>query len=98
MSSAEHRGYFTRRWHGEVPAAVLLWRDMLAFGSMINVGSTFVALLLLSQGSGLPVAAAVHFSPIPYNLFLFAALWRSPQRTTGTAVIAMVWLCLMTLV
>lgn len=98
MSSAEYRGYFARRWHGQVATSVLLWRDMLAVGSAINVGSTFVALLLLSQGSGLTVAAAVHFSPIPYNLFLFAAFWRSAQRTTATAVIAMAWLCLMTLV
>lgn len=98
MSSAAHRGYFARRWHGQVSTSVLLWRDMLAVGSVINVGSTFVALLLLSQGSGLAVAVAVHFSPVPYNLFLFAAFWRSAQRTTATAVIAMAWLCLMTLV
>ena len=98
MGSAKCGGSYARLWHGQVPAAVLLWLDIVAVGSMINMVSTVAAILLLSQGSGLPVAAAVHFCPIPYNLFLLAAFWRSPQRTMATAAIALVWLCLMTLV
>jgi hypothetical protein len=93
-----HKGYFARRWHGEVPAAFLLWRDMIAVGSLINLAASFVALMLLSQRVPLAIVAAVHFSPTPYNVFLFAAFWRSAQRTTASAAIALGWLCLVTLV
>jgi len=97
MARAGRRGYFASRWHGDVPAAVLLWRDILALGTLANLVVTFAALFMLSQGVHLAVAAAVHLSPLPYNAFLVAAFWRSPQRTTITGAIAVVWLCLMTL-
>jgi hypothetical protein len=90
-------GYFARRWRGDVPAAVLLWRDILGIGTLINVAVTFVALFMLSQGAHLGVAAAVHLAPAPYNAFLVAALWRSPQRTALAAGIAITWLCVVTL-
>ena len=96
-SAAAHRGYFARRWHGDVPAAVLLWRDMLAIGTVVNLAVTFAALFMLSQGMNLALAAAVHLSPAPYNFFLFAAFWRSAQRTSVTAAIATAWLCFVTL-
>jgi hypothetical protein len=95
---ATRRGYFARRWHGDVPAAVLLWRDMLALGTLANLAVTFAALFMLSQGAHPAVAAAVHFSPAPYNAFLVAAFWRSAQRTTVTGAIAVAWLCLVTLI
>jgi hypothetical protein len=94
---ATRRGYFARRWHGDVPAAVLLWRDMLALGTLANLAVTFAAMFMLSQGAHLAVAAAVHLSPAPYNAFLVAAFWRSAQRTTLTGAIAVAWLCLVTL-
>lgn len=89
--------YFARRWRGDIPAAVLLWRDMLAIGSLLNLAVTFAALFMLSQGAALGLAAAVHFAPMPYNVFLFAAFWRSAQRTAITGAIAVGWLCLVTL-
>ena len=95
--AGDPRGYFARRWRGDVPAPVLLWRDMLAIGSLVNLAVTFVALFVLSQGAHVAVAAAVHFSMAPYNIFLFAAFWRSTSRTAITSVIALFWLCLVTL-
>jgi hypothetical protein len=95
--AGEPRGYFARRWHGDVPALVLLWRDMLAIGSLVNLAVTFVALIVLSQGAPVSAAAAVHFSTAPYNIFLFAAFWRSTHRTAITSAIALSWLALVTL-
>jgi hypothetical protein len=69
---------------------------MLAVGTFANLAVTFVALLMLSQGTPLAVAAAVHFAPMPYNAFLVAAFWRSGQRTTVSGAIALAWLCLVT--
>ena len=36
--------YFSRRWRGQVPLAVLLWRDMLGVGTLINLTGTMLAL------------------------------------------------------
>lgn len=86
--------FFARRWRGEEPLTTLFWRDMVVVGSAINLLASFVALMLAAQGVALPIAIAVHFSPLPYNVFLFAAVSRSPQRTAAITVLAGVWFAL----
>lgn len=77
---------------------IVLWRDMLAVGTMVNIFATFVALMAASQGSPVWVAAAIHFTPMPYNLFLFSAVGRALPRSRVAMVVATAWLCLVTLV
>ena len=90
--------FFSRRWRGQVPVRVLFWRDMLLVGSLVNLLATFVALMAAAQGAGAAIAALLHFAPLPYNLFLFAALQRSPQRSQAQFGVGLVWLGVMTLV
>lgn len=90
--------FFSRRWRGQVPVRRLFWRDMLAIGSGINLLATFVALMAAAQGAGTGMAALLHFAPLPYNLFLFAALLRSPQRSPAHGAVGLTWLVVMTLV
>ena len=97
MSMAAPGNYFSRRWRGETPLRVLLWRDTLGFGTMINLLMSFVGLAIAALHLDLRIALAAHFAPLPYNLFLVAALLRSPQRGNGVTVVALVWLVLMTL-
>ena len=40
---------------------------------------------------------ALHLLPMPYNVFLFAALWRMPDRNRLASLIAGGWLVAMTL-
>ena len=91
-------GYFSRRWHGQIPLAVLLWRDMIGVGTLINVLATVVGLAVMLQGAHPAVAVALHFAPLPYNVFLFAAVWRSPHRDFVTGAIAVGWLAAVTLI
>ena len=91
-------GFFTRRWRGETPLPLVLWRDMLGIGSVINLLVSFLALLAASQGLGIRLAAALHFLPLPYNLFLFLVVWRSPQRSLFTSCVAVAYLVVMTIV
>jgi hypothetical protein len=44
---------------------IVLWRDMLAVGTAVNILATFVALIAASQGFPAWAAAAIHFSPLP---------------------------------
>jgi len=91
-------GFFARRWHGQVPLSRLLWLDMVGIGTFINVLVSGVALILLAQRVDMRIAVALHFSPLAYNLFLALAVWRSPQRTALTSMVAFAWLALVTVV
>lgn len=88
--------YFSRRWRGEVSIRTVFWRDMLGVGTAVNVLATFVALVLASQGS-LWAAVAVHFTPLPYNFFLVAAVSRAPWGGRLPVIASLAWLAVMTL-
>jgi hypothetical protein len=90
-------GFFACRWHGEVPLSLLLWRDMLGVGSLVNLACSVLALVMAACGAALGVAAAVYFAPLPYNAFLFAAVCNSPQRNAIACTVAALWLTVMTL-
>lgn len=77
---------------------VVLWRDMLAVGTAVNVLATCVALVAVSQGSPTWAAAVLHFAPLPYNLFLFAAVGRVSPRSRAAMLLATAWLCVVTIV
>ena len=79
MNTVRQRGFWGSRWHSEAPWQRLFWRDMLAVGSVINLFTGFAALMLFSQDQPMEAVLAVHFSPLPYNAFLLASLWRHPQ-------------------
>ena len=36
--------------------------------------------MMLGFKAPTPLAMAVHFAPVPYNLFLFIAVWRTADR------------------
>lgn len=98
MKPAASGNYFSRRWHGQVPLTVLLWRDMLIVGTLINIVATALALTAVIQGAHAGLAVALHLAPMPYNVFLFAALWRSPCRDFVTSAIAAGWLAAVTFI
>ncbi len=77
---------------------IVLWRDMLAVGTAVNILATFVALIAASQGSPTWAAATIHFSPLPYNLFLFAAVGRASPHSRFALGLAIAWLCFFTIV
>ncbi|MDP2450213.1 MAG: hypothetical protein Q8M93_00040 [Polaromonas sp.] len=83
--------FFASRWRGEVPLPVLFWRDMLVVGSLINLTASFATLMLIAQGASPSAALLVHFAPLPYNLFLYAAVWRLPQHTSRVKWIGTIW-------
>lgn len=96
-------GFFRARWHGVVPLDRLFWHDMVVVGTAINIASSVVALILL--GLKLPLAAvlAVHFAPVPYNIFLTLAVWRIAERAGGAKASLMMlgsalWLILVVVV
>lgn len=86
-----------RRWRGEVALRRLFWRDMLGVGTVVNLFASFAALMVLAAGGPTSLAVGLHFAPVPWNVFLFLALWRRPGRPPLMAAAGAGWLVLVTL-
>ena len=63
----------------------------------VNLTATILALVVMVQDGPDGLAVALHLLPMPYNVFLFAALWRMPDRNRLASLIAGGWLVAMTL-
>jgi len=70
-------------WRGEAPLGVVFWWHTVTVGTLVNAATTllFVALLSLGAPDALNVAALL--LPVPYNIFLAVAVWRSAGRYEG---------------
>lgn len=79
------RGFFAARWHGDVPLSRLFWWDMAVVGTAINIVTTIAALVVLAMQGSTAAALAVHLAALPYNLFLFLAVWRTAEKVTPSA-------------
>ncbi|WFP64387.1 hypothetical protein [Mesorhizobium sp. WSM4904] len=79
----EAAGFLRMRWQGQAPLDRLFWRDMLLAGTAINIASSGAALVLLGLKLPLWLVLTVHFLPVPCNIFLSLAVWRTAERTGG---------------
>ncbi|TPI17337.1 hypothetical protein [Mesorhizobium sp. B4-1-1] len=80
----DHKAGFLRsRWRGEAPLDRLFWRDMLLVGTIVSIASSALALVLLGLKLPLWLVLAVHFLPVPYNIFLTVAVWRTAEKVGG---------------
>jgi hypothetical protein len=77
------KSFFRMRWQGAVSLDRLFWRDLVFVGTAISATSSAVALILLSLKMPLAVVLAMHFAPVPYNLFLTLAVWRTVEKLPG---------------
>jgi hypothetical protein len=94
--------FFRRRWRRQAPLKLLFWRDMVVVGTAINVATAVASLMALGMKAGLPLAMFIFFAPLPYNIFLVAAVWRTAdlaEASTASSVRfgAMLWLVVATL-
>jgi hypothetical protein len=90
--------FLADRWQGRVALSRLLWRDMLAVGTSINLLAGFGALMWLAQGGTAGVALAVHLAPLPWCGWLLACLWRHPARRPGHRALGLAWMAVMLVV
>lgn len=96
-------GFFRARWRGEVALTTLFWRDMVVVATAINVACTLGAVALLGAGLPLAVTLTLHFAPLPYNIFLFLAVWRTSGMIGGwlaqaASLAAAAWLAIATVI
>ncbi len=97
MTGSAQRRFFSWRWYGMTPLATLFWRDMLLVGTIVNVATSLAALAMLAAKLPLAAALCVFFAPLPYNVFLAFAVWRTAEKRGGLFAFAyqaagMLWL------
>lgn len=86
-----------------MPVERVFWVDMWLAGTILNLATSFAALVVLGLKLPLWVSLAVYVSPVPWNVFLTVAIWRGCDRQRpGSAGFyklgAVAWLALATLV
>ncbi|ARQ02010.1 hypothetical protein [Pseudorhodoplanes sinuspersici] len=72
-------------WNGRTPLPRAFWEYAICYGTLLNLVTTFASLAALSMGAAGLVALALHFMPLPYNLFAVVAVWRSAGHYRGSA-------------
>lgn len=91
-------GFFASRWNSEVELHLLLWRDVLFVGTLVNLVAGLAAFIMLTQNVAPIWALSVHLAPVPYNVFLLMSVWRSKQCTPLVSLIATIWFVLVLIV
>lgn len=93
--------FLASRWNGEAALETVFWRDMIVIGTVINVLATALSMALFAMDAPAGLALLVFFSPLPWNLFLLAAVWKTADSAGESAWIfragAVLWLVAMTL-
>ncbi len=77
------RAWAQRLWSGEESLARAFWIWAVAVGAIVNVLGTFLVYIVLKLDVPTIVVVLAYVAPIPYNLFIFVAVWRSAARYTG---------------
>ena len=89
--------YFRRLWQGDLPLSRVFWTDMLVIGTLVNVATLLVAVLLFSVDAPLVYGVVLFLVHIPYSIALFIGVWRSAAREKSrwsppAQVAAVIWL------
>jgi hypothetical protein len=72
-----------RLWRGEIPLGRAFWEFAVLDGTLANLFTTIASLSLLAADAPAAIAVVVHFLPLPYNLLMVVAVWRSAARYGG---------------
>ena len=70
-------------WAGNVPLAVAFWLYGIAYGSVVNLVASLMALGLVVAGLPAWLATVMFLAPVPYNALALVGVWRSAGRWRG---------------
>lgn len=73
-------------WHGEIPLARAFWTYAILYGGLLNLLTTAGAFALIGDDAATPWVLVVYFLPVPYNVFIVIAVWRSAAFRGGAAL------------
>ncbi|MCG8508790.1 MAG: hypothetical protein MI741_06135 [Rhodospirillales bacterium] len=73
-------------WRGERPLWEVFWWYTMVFGTLLNLLTTIGFFFLVYLGAPYLVAIAEFALPIPYNIFMVVAVWRSAGNYSGPPI------------
>jgi hypothetical protein len=77
------RSHLATLWAGEAPLGEVFWNYDVAGGLLVNAIGTILYLWALTAGASLLLIYLPRAVPIPYNIFMLVADWRSAARYPG---------------
>jgi hypothetical protein len=90
-------------WQGTVPLQQTFWRYAVVYGLLVNLVTSLLFLALVVNDVAPVLLVAAFVLPVPFNLFLIVAVWRSADRyrgpgkwADGARVGAVIWLLALT--
>lgn len=72
-----------RLWRGELPLSTAFWVYVCAYGLLVNLVFTGIALVLYLNFDLAVPALVAHLAPLAYFLVAAVGTWRSADRYTG---------------
>ena len=91
-------------WAGELPLKRTFWDYAVLYGLSLNLVTHLVFFTLLVNDANTALVALAFALPIPYNLFVVVAVWRSAERYPGpkkwaelACVGTVIWMIVLTL-
>jgi hypothetical protein len=70
-------------WGGRLALGTAFWWYAIVWGTAVNVAATLLAMAVLAAGLSAVLAVVVAALPIPYNLVVLVAVWRSAAGYQG---------------
>ncbi|MDD9902829.1 MAG: hypothetical protein OXT06_04620 [Rhodospirillaceae bacterium] len=70
-------------WRGNIPLDIVFWRFAVIYGLVLNAATSLLFMTLLVNDAGLHWLIPAFLLPIPYNLLIIVAVWRSAGRYDG---------------
>jgi hypothetical protein len=90
-------------WRGEIPLARAFWTYAIVYGGILNLLATAGAFALIADDAATPWVLVAYFLPVPYNVFVVIAVWRSAARYEGAQhwaelarIVIVVWVMALT--
>ena len=67
-------------WKGDLPLRQAIWEYAVFYGLLVNVLTDVLFYALLVNDASSVLIALAFVIPIPYNIFVVVAVWRSAGR------------------
>jgi hypothetical protein len=71
-------------WAGEIPLAVAFWEYTVVYGFVANLVATLGFFAAVAAEAPDALAILIFLLPVPYNLLVLVAVWRSADRHPGS--------------
>ncbi len=70
-------------WAGHLPLGQAFWQYAVGYGLLLNLITTLAFLALMAREANTALIVLSFASPVPYNVLMVVAVWRSADRYSG---------------